>query len=492
MKTLTINNFSGGISDDIRQETSNGFALTKHFDIYSNPQRLTPYRSSVADTTVGEDATAMKTYEVKNFVFASDNDIYGLGITAANKAKIFQKTDPTAVGWTLPATAEAANAGIEYDCFIEWGTTPALYMFTSTNKLSKWTLGSTFTDEVLALSANHSTVAQGVKAKDDNLYVFYNNIVVRVAPDGTPTDSVLTLPANGKITSACNYGNYLAIAWRGTDSSIKVYIWDLISSDVTERIDWGEGAVTLLLGNIDGVVVGVSDQYLSSSLGIGIAKVDVSYWAGGTPQTIKEIEVTSTGLLRNKVIVKDKKMYWSMEVPFNGDGGTAGTPAIWSVSKNTNGQYAVTLDHIEEASNTANGIEGFGNAGNYWFIAHSADGSITKTNSSSAYTETSVYESQKLLNSKEEKELNSVFSTFAYLPAAGQVVMKYRKDEETSWTTIFTETTNSAVHHEAINIEATGVNLPHFREIQFRLESTGGAEITGFGLNYTELDGLSK
>ena len=178
-----------------------------------------------------------------------------------------------------------------------------------------------------------------------------------------------------------------------------------------------------------------------------------------------------------------------MQIAFNGD---SATPAIWCVAKNVNGQYAVTMDKIEEASNTANGIQGFGNAGNYWFIAHSADGSITKTDNAATYTETSIYESQKLLNSKDLKELNNVFATFSYLPAAGQVVMKYRKDEETSWTIIFTETTNSAVHHEAINIESSGANFPPFREIQFRLESTGGAEITGFGLNYTELQGLTN
>jgi hypothetical protein len=158
---------------------------------------------------------------------------------------------------------------------------------------------------------------------------------------------------------------------------------------------------------------------------------------------------------------------------------------------------------------------------------------------------------------------------YVALPSAGQVICKYKKDEETYWTTIFVDTTDNAISHEATNIESysdavtmtqatpavvtlvnhrlvpgqiirfnttgtlltgvtagteyyvlstsitadtfrfsaslngsavnttgtqTGVhtidrtfNLPMFKEIQFRFELTGGAELTGYKLKFEDL-----
>ena len=59
------------------------------------------------------------------------------------------------------------------------------------------------------------------------------------------------------------------------------------------------------------------------------------------------------------------------------------------------------------------------------------------------------------------------------LPANGQILLAYKKDEETSFTTIFTWNTNSELYHEAINIESSGAAFPEFREITFRVECVG-------------------
>jgi len=66
------------------------------------------------------------------------------------------------------------------------------------------------------------------------------------------------------------------------------------------------------------------------------------------------------------------------------------------------------------------------------------------------------------------------------LPTNGQIVLKYRKDKDLvdgAWTTIFTEATDDSIEFDAINI--SGATLPEYKEIQFRIESTGGAVITG-------------
>jgi len=489
-KQTVIQRFDGGISDDIRQQSANSFAITQHFDIYSNPNRLTPFRSSEADTNDGSTETGMKQYEVRNFLLGSDNKLYGLGKQASfSRRKIFSKADPTTGNWTLEATAEG-NTTLIYDSFIEWGTTKALWMFSGTTNVSKWTIGGTFTNTVATIGTI-TTTAPPVIGSDDNLYMFYNNKVVRVSPAGAVTDAVLSLPATGRITSACNYGKYLAITWvNGTTNlgsgKAYVYLWDMVSADISERVDWGDGVLQFIIGNVDGNIIGVSDDRVSSSMGVGGGKYVIRVWNGGSVSTIKEIKNTSTitaGLFRPLVTIRDNKMYWAMSAVIRGVTQFYG---VWAVGKNKSGQYVVTVDHIETTN--ANGINGFAYIGNYMFIAHSADGSITKTNDQATYTATSIYETQKFnggdINAT-KKLIGAAVST-APLPTAGQVVLKFKADAETSWTTISTTTTDNSVSVEDIIVRGTGQNLPEYNEIQFRIESTGGAEITGLKFVYEE------
>jgi len=69
--------------------------------------------------------------------------------------------------------------------------------------------------------------------------------------------------------------------------------------------------------------------------------------------------------------------------------GTEYNEGIWSFGrKNVNYPFALNLDIEDSTLNnggnvTSSGIQGFGTAGNYFFIAHSGDGSIDKTNDAS-------------------------------------------------------------------------------------------------------------
>ena len=66
-----------------------------------------------------------------------------------------------------------------------------------------------------------------------------------------------------------------------------------------------------------------------------------------------------------------------------------------------------------------------------------------------------------------------------YLPKYASYTLKYRTDNNTAWTTIFTESADNSISHSAINIESSGDSLPKdYKEIQFQILSTGGAEIT--------------
>ncbi len=495
-----ITQFSGGIADDPREPRSNQAAIIKHFDIFSNPYKLTPYRSTEADTNDGSTSDGMKQYDVRNFKLGTDGKLWGLGKNASGYPKIVNKADPTTGNWTLPASAEGNAARIP-GCFIEWAS--AFWFLQGTNQVAKFTLAGTLTNSVSTVGTTITTTAQGL-VFGDNLFIPYNNKLIKISSGGAVTDDVTpALPSDMRITSLAQWGNYIMIGMAyGTSATAipvgksKMFQWDGSSTTAfNDTIDMGEGAL-MCLGTVEGMVVGVSDKYLSSSLGLTRGSMVIRGWRGGQPEVLKEVVANQTvtlGRFLNEVVIKNNKMYWVASVPFNQSTTTESTfhLGIWGFGrKNVNSNYALTLEYVEEGIDTANfKIVSFGNAGNYWFINHSADGSITKTDDAANYTFTSIYESQILDGDDVSvpKDLVGVTVFTAPLPTAGQVVLKYRKDEETTWTTIFTNTTDNSLSYSAVNIESSGAALPQFKEIQFRIESTEGAEITGFSYKAEEV-----
>jgi len=488
MKTVEqkISNFFGGIADDVRKASVNEFQITKHFDVFSDPNRLIPYRSLETDTNDGTTSTGMKQYAVKDFVYASASaKLYGMGDSGAGVMQIFYKADATTGNWSVPASS-TGNGAVKNGCLLEYKD--YLWGFQGTNQVFKWGVLSgtpSITNSVGTVASTITSVAQGVIAKDDNAYMAYNNVVVRITAAGTLVDSVLTIPTNFKITSLCNYGNYLAIGcapistFNGTS---KVFLWNLTSVDVQEAIDWGEGELRVLEA-IEGMLVGVTDRYLNNAVGAGRGSMIIQVYSGGSPQVIKEI---FTQALVGKTMpiskaMKNNRVFWAAKIMTNA-AGTTYNEGIWSFGrKNANYSHTLTLDIIDENINTS-GIQSFGVAGNFFFIASNADGSITKTDDTVAYNFTSIYESQifDLGDVDSDKTLSSLKVSFRRLATGESITGKYKWDGATSWTTIGTFTTVGEISHTFFNIESSGDNFSSGKELEIRLESTGGLEITGF------------
>jgi hypothetical protein len=492
---LNINEFSGGIADDSRQTTANIFQITKHFDIFTAPKRLIPYRSFEADTNDGSTATGMKQYFVRDFLYPSaSGKLYGLGQTGAGLTEIFQKADATTGNWSVPGSS-TGNGAVQNGCFVEykdyaWG-------FQGTNQVFKWGVLSgspSITNTVTGtLGSTITSVAQGVIGKDDNLYLPYNNKLVRVTSGGTVNDAVLTLPTDLKITSLTRYGNYLGIACAPISTfngKSVVFLWNYSSADVQETIDWGEGELRVL-ETIEGILVGVTDRYLNNSAGAGRGSFIVQTYSGGVPQVVKEV---FTQALVGKTMpiskaVKNNRLFFSAKV-MTDSAGTTYNEGVWSFGrKNVNFPYTLTLDFIDE-NVTTSGIQAFGSAANYFFIAHSADGSIDKTNDAATYAFTSIYESQifDFGDVDSDKRLESFKVSFRKLATGESLSAKYRWDGATSWTTVGSFSTVAGLSRTFLNIESTGDNFASGRELEIRLESSGGLEITGFKLKATILD----
>jgi hypothetical protein len=480
--SVEVNNFYGGKSDDPRENNNAKFQVTKHFDIFSNPKRLVPYRTLIADTNDGSTATGMKQYEVLDFVYATGSSkLYGLG-QSGGLTQIVYKADATTGNWTVATTG---TGSVRNGCFVEYKD--YLWGFQGLTSVFKWgTLSGVpaITDTVSSVGSNITSVAQGVIAKDDNLYLPYNNKLVRVSAGGTVTDAALTLPTNYKITSICNYGNYLAIACAPVSTysgQSKVFIWNLTSSDVQESIDWGEGELRIL-ENIEGILVGVTDQYLNKSTGAGRGSLVIQTYSGGSPQVAFEMftqALTGKSIPLSKA-VKNNRLFFSAKIMTDSD-GTTYQEGIWSFGrKNANYPFACTLDLIDENAST-NGIQAFGTVANYFFVTHSDDGSIDKTDETADYTFESIYESQivDFGDPYNDKTLLSLEVSFAKI-VSGTLTAKYRVDGATSWTTIGTYSTAGATSYQFLNISSTDTQFASGSEYEFQLISTGGLEITGW------------
>lgn len=480
---IKIANFSGGVSDDPRENNASKFQVVRHFDVFSNPTRLTPYRSLENDAQ-NVSANDMKQYNVQDFVYASGSaKLYGLGQNGSGNTKIVSKADATTGNWTLDASSEG-NGAVKYGCLVEYKD--YLWGFQGTTQVFRWGLlsGAPAITNSQGTVGTITSVAQGVIAKDDNLYLPYNNKLARVTSGGTVNDAVLTLPTNFKITSICNFGNYLAIGCApiSTFNGVsKVFLWNLTSPDVQEAIDWGEGELRVL-ETIEGYLVGITDRYLNNATGAGRGSMIIQIYSSGVPQVVKEV---FTQALTGKSIplsksVKNNRLFWSAKIMTN-SAGTEYNEGIWSFGrKNVNYPFALSLDIIDENVNTS-GIQSFGTAGNYFFITHSGDGSIDKTNDAATYAFTSVYESQVFNFDEEDKDktLVALKVMFRKIATGESCTAKYRVNGATSWSTIGTFNTVGGMSRTFVNIEATGAAFVSGNEYEFRIESTGGCEVTG-------------
>jgi hypothetical protein len=483
--TYSINNFSGGVSDDSREENSTKFRITKHFDVFSQPNRMIPYRSLEADTNDGSTSTGMKQYLVQDYLYASaSSKLYGLGQTGGGLTKIVYKADATTGNWTLPASSEG-NGAVKNGCLIEYKD--YLFGFQGTNQIFKWGLLSgtpSITNSASTTGVTITSVAQGL-VFEDYLYLPYNNKIWRATDATTFSDAYLTLPTNFKITSLTAYGKYIAIACApiSTFNGVsKVFLWDGTSTEVQEAIDWGEGELRVL-ETIEGILVGVTDRYLNNASGAGKGSMIIQVYQGGAPQVIKEV---FTQALVGKTMpiskaVKNNRVFFAAKI-MTDSAGTTYNEGIWSFGrKNVNYPFALTLDIIDENIDS-DGIQAFGTAANYFFITHSNDGSIDKTNDSSVYTFTSIYESQ-IFNFGDVdtvKTLQNVKVSFRKLASGETLTVKYRVNGATAWITIGTYNTVDTLSKTFLAIEATGLAFASGNEYEFRLESTGGLEITGF------------
>lgn len=472
-----INSFNGGISNDIRSKDLRYFSFASHLDSFSYPHKLVP---RFGDDTK-EAGSYFETLTTKPFRFLYANGLtganagtylFGLGKSSSKPAILYWDSD--ANQWDFP-NAGIGGSGTEVDNDVFFEYKGYAYMWNA-GVLMRYKLDSTeaFNDTYQTVTGGATVVrhSQPVHFSIDDIAYFFSDNFVHSLNDTTWDDKVLTLPSDCYIVGAVEYGTYLVIAVNYISSTkTSLFFWGRDSSltTVISRYDI-ENEETYKIGVISGRIMLVTS---------GAYKINVRRYNGAEFEKIKEIssgdEKISVAVsdTQQEAIVFEDKMFFPMTYT---SPDASSRLAIWALD--VNGR--LVADTLVNGATSYQGI--FFLSGLLW-IAHS-DLHIVRTNRTFSTTPTTVYESLMLGEVSENKKLIKVGISTEALPSSGQIVLKYRISETGSWTTIFTHTTDGSYYHDAINIESTGVTLPEYREIQFRIESIGGAVILGLDLKY--------
>ncbi len=491
MKTVFINRFDAGIANDPRADGQVCRVCT-NFDALTNPFKLTPYH----DSESGDSAAA--TSKKQNFAIAlrtgSTYSLYSLGVVSGlSTAEVLYRdvTSLTDGTWTATANNQAAGGATSFSLFTYYKKTGLIYGASGGNLI--WTYDPTgvaaFSSASHALS--YTNIAEGiVHSKDNFLYIPYDNKIAS-NNNGSWTDTALTLPDHLYITSICEHGGFLAIAaapLNGLGGS-RVYLWDMDSllTNMPEIIDWGEG-ILKLIQELNGDLIGIS-VYGNNTTRFKDRVVFKRYTGAGA-QTFLTLEGgTATQLTQARQRI-DNRLFFMMSIVLNG----TLREGVWSVGKLPSGEYSLIHEYTpnNDTALTSGNLRGFFKIGDYIFQSYQSNGTfaLSKTNDQASYTATSIYESKiNPAMPTNEAFLPKKFGAVAIFTeplSSGQQVVVKRKVDGGSYVTVLTKTSTSPntdlVGYDT-TVDASG-NITDGREIEFRIESTGGAVITGLAYRY--------
>ena len=477
--TKTIDIFSRLMATDPRDKDKRKFYHSKHFDAFTYPHKLVP-RFELVDKA-GNIATGIP------FRFEYGKDDTGVSTVwvavkrTSDGRTVISKYNPTSGLWEFPdASLFGSGYSTDLNIFKKYndGTDDYLYLADASRyiKRVKMDESEAVQDTYFDLTS-YTNSAQPVHCKkDDNLYFFFDNKVYK--KDGTGAPSLaLTLPPNGHILNACEYGDFIAIAFR-YDDDIKstVFFWDRNDADTTlsRRFEFPSSYV-FHIAVLGGRLMTVDTDYV---------KTYVRRYNGAEFDKLNELDIRRTNantLITSGIsqydMIYDNKLYFPLDYNTEANNTRLG---IWAID-NTG---RMTLDQEVSGATSYRGL--FNALGNFW-VCHSGT-KTAKSGITFSTTVSSIYETLFEGEVKQNKKLVSVGVMHEPLPTAGIVTLKYRLKETDTWTTIYTHTTDDSRYHDTINIESDGSELPEYREIMFRAESLGGAVVTGIKYKYEEID----
>lgn len=507
MTKVIINDWSGGIAEDVRELSTDTFAVAKNIDIKAFKNKIVPYvgvREQAQNGNTYSNGAVMTTLsngtQRLSFLGASDGNLYprfyGKSDTSLTSSVVgYTNGDPATTGYSV-AFGSLVSYKNKLICMGYSSTDAKMYSFDGATPAFA-TVGT--------ISAYPTNIPNPNIPKpfrhpaDDILYGAAGNIVC-VNNNGSFNAAGITLPSDCWVTSLSYWGSYLAIATapREPGGRSRVFLWGRDTSTTTfyDILDFGEGDLKVL-ENIDGALVGIT---LSNYNYAVTPQLRMYVWTGGAPEvkrtvTAKTYDAVSLEIFKAK---QGNELYFAAKFPIQG----TSVHQLWVAGKNRKGSWYMTPDRYVNGTTAITAVRGFDFIGDYLFVGFDS-GSFNRTyaggGGDSAVYDTSVLDTlinpnMSLFDRDKKKQLKSISLTTT---VGGSFTLSYSVDGGAYVTILSSETLAANTTREA-NRTSAGKMLDAGREFQFRLQinsqatQNGLPDITEFAYKYDVVNSINE
>lgn len=488
--------FDGGFSKGTRDTSLTTCSYVKHFDVTRDKNKMIPQFSVDNTYSGGNDSGIKRVVQAGDNYFALKNV---LGVP-----QIWKRTGHDQA-WALATNGDGFTEEFVTDMFIYYQPTNKIYFYgegtaNGVTYISTFDVATNTADNLgTSIGVEDSRSGGFIRPDDGKLYFGTENKLHQVNQAGTIAQDILTnpLPTQYQITSVDSHGVYLSVACQDQTLEQKstVYIVDMDLTDPApvDVVDFGVGQIKVC-GSVGGVLVGISDLASSTDF-LDEKRIAIRTWSGGDEaKDFREVYGTlASGALTTQKETRVNALYFianlTDELRSGGD-----MNGIWAVKINAGNELVLVLDTVETIPDpgVVDPIDGFAVLGSFRYImSASVAGDVSITDGDGGYaTEEglgSIWVSNKIKADRLGRELDLKFAALRTepLPTGATAILAYRKDEDTAWTKIISEATDDNVLSSS-DTDNAGAEFEEGYEYQFKIESLGGAVVTGLYLNFDE------
>lgn len=456
--------------------TPDSFTRIEHFNTIEG--FLRPYRNLRLSTSTMHAVSSVTADLLQRFTKGPNGLLYCLGYDdgSASNTPTIGIWETTGFSWTgTAAPGSFGSVGVLGSMFVYYNS-KFIGAWKGTN-LWRMTTGGSFDGAYQALS--YTTVSEPIiHSKDGILYIPYDNKIASLNTSDTLNSAALTFNSTFIITSIAEDGDYISIV--GYDSvtgKSTAFLWDRDSSLVTltgkYELAMDKGYHNAVLGGTTFFVC-ARENNTNSPFGEKPVLV-IKYLDGELLKTLHEFTFESLAISGYGKALSNDKLYFTARAQLLGEGSARNL--CFSLDQKGNVLIEQNLG-IDTGTNAVTGVYREGDG--FWFAA----GSDGAWDTATVYTTTSSFETSIIRSDSLNTNIN-IFGcgiTCEALPSGASIVLKAKKNEETSFTTIETFSTENALKFTLPGAKARNalVGLDKAKQVQFRVESTGGAVITGF------------
>lgn len=512
-KPYFLNNFSGGMTQDIRDTNDlSKCAYVSHFDIYRDNNQMYVMPGYIDDMSIGGDADGMKAYDVQAIAYLRGSVLYAVGRKSdGTGSKLFHKPDPDDAEW-VNGTFTSAGASVEgtdnlasNTYLTAQGNSEIFYLTFAAGVLYSSFMNSTTVTDKYAIVSNSGgdtdfpTVAE----------MYYTGIPYMTKGDTSGSGFTGISSANGstftvtaKSTAITVYdiqtgGEQLGILGQlSAPRTTRLLLWDSQSLLADQNISMGTGKPAAL-GYPSGVWtaivnegLGVDDTTLESEAN-NSASMSVRVASGNKGETVYRIygaTPTNGVILPTRSTYRDA-MLWYARIPLDAT-PTVYREGLWAFGKgHLNNSLAISVPFDTSSLGEVTHARA---VGSHVFFIHGGDGSISRLDSfdSGTYDVPAIYESLVFgADSPYQKELNGISVVTENLPASASIQVYYRTDVDSTWVSMGTSATTDKQKH-SFTKKSDATPIGKFQEIQFKIVATGKIVLKNITISTTETDDL--